>query len=79
MIELACGDHGNDKVKKMAKEIENGKCLVWTGLSDLRAIDDTSSGNRNHFTYSLKSMIILVKNALINKTFQSINLNLDTF
>lgn len=41
MIELACGDHGNDKIGIMAKEIENGKCLVWTGISDLLAIDQT--------------------------------------
>jgi len=41
---LACGDHGNDKIQKMAKEIENGKCLTWTGISDLLAIDDAPSG-----------------------------------
>lgn len=44
MIELACGDHGNDKIERMAKEIENGKCLVWTGLSNLLATNDTTSG-----------------------------------
>lgn len=41
MIELACGDHGKDKIEKMAKEIENGKCLIWTGISDSLAIDQT--------------------------------------
>ncbi|XP_025419247.1 ATP-binding cassette sub-family G member 4-like [Sipha flava] len=41
VIELACGDHGNDKIEKMAKEIENGKSLIWTGLSDLLAINQT--------------------------------------
>lgn len=44
VIELACGDHGNDKIKKMAREIDNGKCLVWTGFTDLRIDDDTPSG-----------------------------------
>lgn len=44
VIELACGDHGKDKVEKMAKEIDNGKCLIWTGLSDLPVISDASSG-----------------------------------
>lgn len=47
MIELACGDHGNDKIVKMAKEIDNGKCLTWTGISDLLAIDDAPSGILN--------------------------------
>ncbi|XP_060833391.1 ATP-binding cassette subfamily G member 4 isoform X3 [Rhopalosiphum padi] len=45
VIELACGDHGNDKIQKMAKEIENGKCLTWTGHSDLLAINDTPTVN----------------------------------
>jgi len=49
VIELACGDHGNDKIEKMAKEIENGKCLIWTGLSDLQAIDNAYSGIENNF------------------------------
>lgn len=44
MIELACGDHGKDKIDKMVKEIENGQCLVWTGLSNIRAITDQNSG-----------------------------------
>lgn len=51
MIELACGDHGNDKVERMAKEIENGKCLVWTGLSDLLAINGVSSGIKIYYMY----------------------------
>jgi len=49
VIELACGDHGNDKIEKMAREIENGKCLIWTGISDLEAINDVSSGIGNDF------------------------------
>jgi len=47
VIELACGDHGNDKIVKMAKEIDNGKCLTWTGNSDLPAINDAPSGILN--------------------------------
>jgi len=43
VIELACGDHGTDKIKKMVKEIDNGKCLVWTGFSDSLVIKSTSS------------------------------------
>lgn len=44
MIELACGDHGTDKIEKMANEIENGKCLEWTGLSDLVSPNNQNSG-----------------------------------
>lgn len=49
MIELACGDHGNDKIEIMAKEIENGKCLTWTGYSDLLAINDAPLGIEHYF------------------------------
>lgn len=40
---MACGDHGNDKIVKMEKEIENGKCLVWTGNADLPEFNDAYS------------------------------------
>lgn len=49
MIELACGDHGNDKIKKMAREIDNGKCLVWTGFTDLLNDDDDTPPGINYF------------------------------
>lgn len=55
MIELACGDHGKDKIEKMAKEIENGKCLTWTGHSDLLAINDAPSGIFNTIFLWLKN------------------------
>jgi len=51
---LACGDHGNDKIQKMAKEIENGKCLTWTGISDLLAINDAPSGIEHYFLVTTK-------------------------
>ncbi|XP_050440575.1 ATP-binding cassette subfamily G member 4 [Adelges cooleyi] len=35
VIELACGDHGNDKIDKMINEIQNGKCSAWTDQNDL--------------------------------------------
>lgn len=54
MIELACGDHGNDKIEKMAKEIENGKCLAWTGHTDFLAINDTPSGIEYYFLITTK-------------------------
>ncbi|VVC36020.1 Hypothetical protein CINCED_3A016345 [Cinara cedri] len=46
VIELACGDHGKDKIDKMVKEIDNGQCIIWTGLSNLRAISDRNSGTK---------------------------------
>jgi len=52
VIELACGDHGEDKIMKMANEIENGKCLVWTGLSDLLGINNKpSAGITLYYSY----------------------------
>lgn len=51
---MACGDHGNDKIQKMAKEIENGKCLTWTGISDLPAINDAPSGIEHYFFVTTK-------------------------
>lgn len=54
MIELACGDHGNDKIEKMAKEIENGKCLTWTGHSDSLTMNDAPSGIKQYFVATTK-------------------------
>jgi len=54
VIELACGDHGNDKIEKMAKEIENGKCLTWTGHSDLPANIDAPIGIEHYFLVIIK-------------------------
>lgn len=49
VIELSCGDHGNDKIEKMAEAIDNGKCLTWTGFTDLFPSNDASSGIENSF------------------------------
>lgn len=49
VIELSCGDHGYDKIEKMVKAINNGKCLAWTGLSNLLPANDASSGIEINF------------------------------
>ncbi|XP_050548541.1 ATP-binding cassette sub-family G member 4 [Daktulosphaira vitifoliae] len=35
VIELACGEHGEDKIDKMVKYIENGRSLTWSKFNDL--------------------------------------------
>lgn len=60
VIELACGDHGQDKIEKMAEEIQNGKCLTWTGLTNLIAIDDVRLGIEN-LSHLIGSQFFIVK------------------
>lgn len=68
VIELACGEYGNDKISLMVQSMENGECIQWLKdpslimkLEDLRKLYPLTTNSKETGTLEATSQLNQLK------------------